>query len=428
MEEFVIVRGVLKEYCGTATEVEIPAGVRRIGKDAFHHYLCRKITKLTLPEGVTQIGDRAFQNMERLETVVLPSTLKTIGDYAFVSCRSLKTVSIPEGVTALGKEAFGYCEKLETVQLPPGLTQIPEGAFRMCASLTGITIPEGVTAIGSWAFSWCFRLRELRLPDGLQTIGEQAFYDCRELKTIHVSDACVIDPSAFGCCFGLADPYGLVILQKRLLVHCPTEDEKTVIPVPDFVETIQDGALVGKAVRHVEMNLRCPLWESGESAVFGYTKALVTASGSTIAFRDNSGKIVAKVILAVEGERGEGRTYGLLSIRQKDHAFDFACYDACWEKLQETQNRLKVALVRLQYPYALSQRARQNYESVVAENSAEAGKLVIDEGETELLGMLLKQKLLQREALYELVDYANRVGDPTLTAQLLTALHADTPG
>lgn len=424
-----IVRGVLKEYCGAATEVVIPEGVRKIGNEAFQRCSRRGITAVTIPEGVTEIGNRAFQELGKLASVTLPSTLRSIGDNAFAVCTSLKALHIPDGVTTIGNGAFSYCESLVSVQLPKELTQISEGLFRMCGKLTQVNIPEGVTQIGEWAFSWCGELMELQLPEGVKTLGEQAFYECRKLKKINIPNGCELNPGAFTCCFGLADRNGLVILRDRLLNHYPGANNEAVIVIPDSVQVIENGALLGSCVRHVEMSLRCPLWKtSKESPIFQFVQVLMASSGSTISFRNADGRVVAKVILAVEGETGKGKLYGKLSLRQENHAFDFAWYDACWETLEQLPNRLQVALVRLQYPYALSQRARQNYESVVAENSAEAGKLVIDEGETELLGMLLKQKLLQREALYELVDYANRVGDPTLTAQLLTALHADTPG
>ena len=68
---------------------------------------------------------------------------------------------------------------------------------------------------------------------------------------------------------------------------------------------------------------------------------------------------------------------------------------------------------------------RTLYEGAVAAHSTTAGKLVIDSGETELLSMLLAKKLLRRDTLPELVDYASQAGAVTMTAQLLAARHAD---
>ena len=46
---------------------------------------------IVLPEGCTSIDRQAFQTFVNLETVVLPSTMETIGDYAFNFCAGLKS-------------------------------------------------------------------------------------------------------------------------------------------------------------------------------------------------------------------------------------------------------------------------------------------------------------------------------------------------
>jgi len=423
--DFVIKKGVLKEYCGNATEVLIPKGVRKIGDGAFKRPCCRKITRLTVPEGVTAIGNFAFQELEALTDLTLPSTLQTIGSQAFSVCRALTELQIPDGVTTIGFGTFEYCSRLETVRLPKGLTQIPEKAFRMCGRLTRVNIPEGVTEIGDFAFAWCGELTELQLPESVEKLGTEAFYDCRRLKKINIPRGCFIDPKAFTCCYSLADPEGMVILQNRLFIHYPDDNGKTPVVIPDFVEAIEDGAFVGRIPRQVEMNLRCPLWKADRGKLpFLHLRSLFTADGSTITFRDDTGKAVAKVILAIHEELEPDQLCGKLSIRQKDHAFDFAWYDASWEMLKQLRNRLRVALVRLQYPYALPDRVRKLYEGAVAEHSLAAGKLVIDGGDSRLLGMLLAKGLLRRDTLSELVDYANQAGAVTMTAQLLAARHA----
>lgn len=43
------------------------------------------------------------------ENVVVPSTVKTIGDYAFVDCITMKTITIPNSVTSLGETIFDGC-------------------------------------------------------------------------------------------------------------------------------------------------------------------------------------------------------------------------------------------------------------------------------------------------------------------------------
>lgn len=127
------------------------------------------------------------------EIVVIPSeidgkSVASIDYHAFYNCTVLKHIIISEGVTdILGDHdcyygAFNSCENLETVSLPSTLKSIGNGAFDGCRSLTGITIPSGVTSIGKWAFFGCVSLKNLTIPDSVTQIGEEAFdlsYDSR---------------------------------------------------------------------------------------------------------------------------------------------------------------------------------------------------------------------------------------------------------
>ena len=67
---------------------------------------------LILPPSLKHIGDYAFANNSRLTSVILPNSLKTIGFRAFSNYtdthRILKTVVIPAGVEEIGTAAFSH--------------------------------------------------------------------------------------------------------------------------------------------------------------------------------------------------------------------------------------------------------------------------------------------------------------------------------
>ena len=65
--------------CANITEVIIPETVKSIGNRAF---MLSGVSKVTIPEGVENIGDRAFLGSP-ITSVTLPSTLKFIGQFAF---------------------------------------------------------------------------------------------------------------------------------------------------------------------------------------------------------------------------------------------------------------------------------------------------------------------------------------------------------
>ena len=65
-------------------------------------------TTLSVKSGTTCIADGAASGERNVEKVTLPSSLKTIGERAFLNCENLKYVNVPETVKTIGKNAFGY--------------------------------------------------------------------------------------------------------------------------------------------------------------------------------------------------------------------------------------------------------------------------------------------------------------------------------
>ncbi len=61
-------------------------------------------------------------------------------------------------VKEIQSEAFKGCTKLESVMLPLGLTTVGDNAFNGCKSLTGIYLRASVTHVGDGAFTGCSEL------------------------------------------------------------------------------------------------------------------------------------------------------------------------------------------------------------------------------------------------------------------------------
>ena len=93
------------------------------------------VTTMIVEEGITAISDNAFRNFNKLETVALPSTLRSIGFRAFADCPNLRTVTGGSGITTIGASAFRDCTQLSTVHLSATLEEIEESAF------SGIILP-----------------------------------------------------------------------------------------------------------------------------------------------------------------------------------------------------------------------------------------------------------------------------------------------
>lgn len=111
-----------------------------------------------------------------LETVYLPSNLKSIGEWAFYNKEKLKTVSVPTTIESIGNYAFQGCDLLETCDLSAcnKITDIPNSCFYYCKKLQPFEIPSGVKSIGREAFEYCHVFYS-NLPSSIQTIGNNAF-------------------------------------------------------------------------------------------------------------------------------------------------------------------------------------------------------------------------------------------------------------
>lgn len=185
------------------------------------------IQKLTLAEGVESIQNSPVANTP-VEEIVLPSTLKTLGNAAFSGAKQLKAINLPEGVTFADNAVgiFSECSSLTSIDLPASVTQIPSSAFSGCTSLTTVTAESPITKIEANAFQECAALETIPDLGRVTELGASAFYYCTALR-------CAVDLSSLkkleACAFG----YTHVIVTD----FC------------DTLESIGDWALIGATVK-----------------------------------------------------------------------------------------------------------------------------------------------------------------------------------
>ena len=70
--------------------------------------------------------------------MIFPSTLTSIGDYAFIDCDNIRRIELPEGLKTIGEDSFYSIDELTTVILPSTLTSIGKYAFRACRNLASV--------------------------------------------------------------------------------------------------------------------------------------------------------------------------------------------------------------------------------------------------------------------------------------------------
>ena len=161
--------------------------------------------------GLSSVPEQAFLGCVKLQEVILPEVITSIGKFAFGACSDLESVSLPASVASIGRDAFDG-EKLSSINvaqgnavyssvdgvlfskdkktlifcprgksgsfaIPSGAKVIEQSAFAGCRNLTGVTIPDGVEKIGERAFDNS-GITSLALPDSVTVIEEYAFNNC----------------------------------------------------------------------------------------------------------------------------------------------------------------------------------------------------------------------------------------------------------
>ena len=143
-------------------QLKLPKGLTTIRQCAF--YSCDNLGDVEIPSTVLTIEDEAFSYCHNLKKVVIPKGVKKLGGGSyygpFYSCNNLKSVSLPEGLETITSRTFYNCD-LDSIILPPTIKTIGEKAFSGNSSLTEIRIPSSVETIENYAFSSCSNLSKV---------------------------------------------------------------------------------------------------------------------------------------------------------------------------------------------------------------------------------------------------------------------------
>jgi len=202
------------EGCVNLEEIVIGGGVKslKITRHDPHHGINltpfyiggnAKLRRLEIREGVEEIGESVFANacggssvsssydryyyFPNLETVILPESLRKIGDKAFQNS-GLTSLEIPGGAASIGASAFSGCESLKTLTAECEGLIIGASAFAGAAALETAKL-SGVANIGASAFSGAAKLRSVDLGEQLLTLGNQAFLNCTSLTKMTFPDS-----------------------------------------------------------------------------------------------------------------------------------------------------------------------------------------------------------------------------------------------
>ena len=157
--------------CESLMAFDPPESIRSVGKDAFSgnfDYDCPKLVEsqgcfsyvgsilteysdggsvVRIPDGTTVIADSIFHNKNNITTIVLPNSLKTIGNSTFYECKGLQSINIDEcsNLSYIGDKAFEGCCRLNHMSIGEKIKHIGADAFRFkCADISEVSIPDSI--------------------------------------------------------------------------------------------------------------------------------------------------------------------------------------------------------------------------------------------------------------------------------------------
>ena len=157
---------------GNAGTYFVQSGTETIDSQAFAF---SKLSCVVLPDSLKIIGDDAFKESTSLSTVNFPTGLEIIGQGAFYKCFALKTVSLPLTLKSF-EQGFTFAG-VEALTLADGIKEISQNSFKSCTGIKSVEIPDSVSVICSGAFSGCTKLETIKMGDKITEIGNEAFYN-----------------------------------------------------------------------------------------------------------------------------------------------------------------------------------------------------------------------------------------------------------
>ncbi|HEY5593181.1 MAG TPA: leucine-rich repeat protein, partial [Paludibacter sp.] len=151
-----------------------------------------------IPDYAFYISGEQSNVIKGLTTILLPSTVTSIGSMAFTFCRSLTSISISSSITQIGQLSFVGCSA--TINVDPAnqyyssvdgvLFDKAKTALLQCpVSITGsYDVPSTVNSIGIYGFCFCDKLTSVNIPSAVESIGIYAFTSCSGLITIDTNN------------------------------------------------------------------------------------------------------------------------------------------------------------------------------------------------------------------------------------------------
>lgn len=171
--------------CTKLGSVNLPEGLTVINQRAF--YNCN-LTNITIPSTVSSIGNKAFQGNATTSVTWLPVNCSIGSDDSapFYSTSSkITSFTFGDSVQTIPAYLCKHMSRLETIIIPATVTSIGQCAFQYCSSLKAFEFPQGIKTVATSVLEGCTALQSVIIPSSVTAINTDAFYNCSGLQAIY---------------------------------------------------------------------------------------------------------------------------------------------------------------------------------------------------------------------------------------------------
>ena len=175
------------------TDYQVKEGTIVIASYAFQNNNKPQVQTIHLPEGLLHIGTYAFSNLTELNSINIPSSVKTIEYNAFSSTGiANNTANWENNVLYVGNWLVSVENvKMTELNVKEGTIGIADGKDTSlfpsrATSITSLNLPSTLKYIGVRSFAR-LKITSLVLPSSLESIQEEAFNTCSFLENVDMS-------------------------------------------------------------------------------------------------------------------------------------------------------------------------------------------------------------------------------------------------
>lgn len=187
--------------CESLQSIKLPEGLTLLNYELFDG--CKQLSDIQIPSTVTTIKNSAFNDCKALKTITLPASLSTFENSSwsensiFSGCSTLKSIMVEAGNKYFESDGTALYNKAKDtlicfpagvtgVVVPQSVKTIGEKAFCCCDSLQNIMFEDGVSdlVIEQYAFQNCKNINRLVITSGIKETKYGAFYNAHINKLV----------------------------------------------------------------------------------------------------------------------------------------------------------------------------------------------------------------------------------------------------